>query len=117
MQIVKTKVSQYPSDSNSSEKFRIFVNNNPPQKGSHSGSGRLWSKMKKFFYFVFLLMILALSVFHTRESFQHVTHYYQENYSPTHHQKKEDIMEKITLSDNQAKQDPIQISTQDGYHF
>lgn len=72
---------------------------------------------KKFLYFAFLLMILALNVFHTQGSFQHLTHYYHENYSPTHHQKKEANMDTIKRSENQAKQDRVQISTQDGYHF
>lgn len=86
--------------------------------GSHSGSGRLWRKTKKFLYFVFLLMILTLNVFHTRESFNHLAHNYQENYSSTHHQKKEAIMETNNkLSQNQTKLNPIQTSIHSGYHF
>jgi hypothetical protein len=86
--------------------------------GSTSGSGRLWRKTKKFLYFVFLLMILTLNVYHTRESLQDVKHHYSENYSTKNHQKKEDIMEtKKINSDNQTEQKTRQTSTQDGSHF
>lgn len=86
--------------------------------GPTKGWGLVWRKLRKFFYFVFLFMLLGMNVYHTCEALEKVTDYYALNYSSNHQKQKEETMENNQKPENQAKNEVTQtIREQKSCHY
>jgi hypothetical protein len=79
----------------------LFLLSLQPYFGPTKGWGLVWRKLRKFFYFVFLLMLLGLNVYHTCEALEKVADYTL-NYSSNHQKQKEETMENNQKPENQA---------------